>query len=418
VRRRLIVTTALIAFVALLVAGIPLGVVESRRARSDELTRLEREADGVAAAVDDQVEAGRLPSTAHIVDLIPPGRTVVVRHGNASVRAGATLTGAVLHADSGAARSTTRVTITASASEVRDRQRNVWLLVTGLVLAGTAAAAGLAVWQARRLTRPIERLVRTSDELGAGDFSARSGPLDVPELDRVGRSLDAAAAQIATLVGRQREFAANVSHQLRSPLTGLRLRLDALEAGGADATVREREITGAHEVADRLEATVTDLLTLARAGTAGAPQDVDLAELARDHAGRWEPTFARAGRTLVLDARMPVPARVTPGGVAQALDVLIENGLRHGAGRVTITAAADRVGALLAVSDEGPGIAEGDEEVVFDRDISRSGSTGLGLSLARALVEADGGRLLLASARPPRFEIRVPGRLPAPATPD
>jgi len=410
-RRRLIVTTALIAFVALLVAGIPLGVVESRRARSDELSRLEREADEIAAAVDDRVERGRMPVPAALAALVPAGRSIVIRHGNLSAQAGDRPTGAVLSARSGADQGTA-VTITASADEVDERQRDVWLLIAGLVLAGTTAAAGLAVLQARRLTRPIDRLVTTSDQLGSGDFSARSGPLDVPELDRVGRSLDDAAAQIATLVGRQREFAANVSHQLRSPLTGLRLRLEALQAHGADPEVRRHEVDAALDVADRLEQTVADLLAHARAGTAGPPTDADLAVLARQHTLRWEPAFARAGRQLRLDATGRVPVRVTPGGVAQALDVLVENGLRHGRGRVTVTATTDAAGAVLAVSDEGPGIAPQDEAVVFDRHVSRGGSTGLGLSLARALVEADGGRLLLADPRPPRFEIRLPLRVP------
>lgn len=406
-RRRLIVTTALIALAALMVAGIPLGIVETRRARSDELARLEREADEVAAALDDSIERGEVPTAAQLTKLVPPGRAVFIRHRGVRVRAGTVPPGPVLVGHSGANQGTA-VTIVISSDGVDDRQRDVWLLVAGLIIAGTAAAAGLAVLQARRLTRPIDRLVATSEQLGSGDFSARTGPLDVPELDRVGRSLDDAAAQIARLVGRQREFAANVSHQLRSPLTGLRLRLDELAAYGEDPETRTREVAAAQDVTDRLERTVTDLLTLARAGTAGTPAAVDLARLARQHATRWGPAFARAGRTLVLDANTPVPVRVTPGGVAQALDVLVENGLRHGRGRVTITAASDQEGAILAVGDEGPGIGPGDEELVFDRDVSRSGSTGLGLSLARALVEADGGRLLLARARPPRFEIRVP----------
>ncbi len=406
-RRRLIVTTALIALAALMVAGIPLGIVETRRARSDELARLEREADDVAATLDDRLEHGEVPSPAQLATLVPPGHAVFIRRGRVRVRAGAIPAGPVLVGRSGANQGTS-VTIVISSDGVDDRQRDVWLLIAGLIVAGTTAAAGLAVLQARRLTRPIDRLVATSEQLGAGDFSARTGPLSVPELDRVGRSLDDAAAQIARLMGRQREFAANVSHQLRSPLTGLRLRLDELAAYGEDPETRTREVAAAQDVTDRLERTVTDLLTLARAGTAGTPAAVDLARLAGQHARRWEPAFARAGRTLVLDAKAPVPVRVTPGGVAQALDVLVENGLRHGRGRVTITAAGDHEGAVLAVGDEGPGIAPADEELIFERDVSRSGSTGLGLSLARALVEADGGRLLLARASPPRFEIRVP----------
>ena len=408
-RRRLILTTALIAFVALLVAGVPLGIVESHRARSDEVSRLEREADEISAAVDDGVENGNPPSASRLAALVPPGHSAVVRSGGKSVRAGELAAGPSLSAHSGANQGT-QVIVSASATEVRNRQRDAWLLIAGLILAGTAAAAGLAILQARRLTRPIDRLVETSAQLGTGDFSARTGPLDVPELDRVGHSLDDSAARIATLVGRQREFAANVSHQLRSPLTGLQLRLDSLAAYGEDPETRVREVNAALDVTERLARTVTDLLTLAGEGSTGTPEDVDLAAMAAEHARRWEPQFHLAGRQILLDVRKPVEARVTPGGVAQALDVLVENGLRHGAGSVRISAGSDEGGAFLAVSDEGTGISAGDRQVIFDREVSRNGSTGLGLSLARALVEADGGRLLLAKPSPPRFEIRMPAR--------
>ena len=340
----------------------------------------------------------------------------MVTVGDRSVRVGALPSSPTLSAHSGANQGT-QVVVTASASEVRDRQRDAWLLIAGLVLTGTGAAAGLAVVQARRLTRPIDRLVETSAQLGSGDFSARTGPLDVPELDRVGQSLDDSAARIATLVGRQREFAANVSHQLRSPLTGLQLRLDVLATEGENPETRAREIEAAQEVTDRLGRTVNDLLTLARKGSAGTPENIDLAALASEHARRWEPQFHQVARQIRLDARNPVVARVTPGGVAQALDVLIENALRHGKGTVSITAGSDQVGAFLSVSDEGEGIDPEDRETIFEREASGTGSTGLGLSLARALVEADGGRLLLAGTRPPLFEIRMPAQ-PGPGSPD
>jgi signal transduction histidine kinase len=97
---------------------------------------------------------------------------------------------------------------------------------------------------------------------------------------------------------------------------------------------------------------------------------------------------------------------VSPGGVAQALDVLLENALTHGAGRALLSAKTIDGRSVLAVEDDGPGVAEG--LPIFDRAVSTAGSTGLGLPLARALVEADGGRLILARLRPARFEIVIP----------
>jgi signal transduction histidine kinase len=403
VRRRLILTTALIALAAVAVLGVPLGIVESARARSDAIARLEREADGIAAAADD--DAGPA-DRARLARWLRPGHAADVATGAAPLRIGTMPSGTVLSTISGAEQGV-RVTIYAPAAEVTRRRRQVWLLVAGLAVAGTAAAVALAALQARAFARPLQRLAATSDRLGAGDFSARAGRLELPEADRVAQALDGAATQIAQLVGRQREFAANVSHQLRTPLTAMRLRLDELTTLEDPLAARE-ELAAAQRVADRLERTVADLLALARAGDLGDPRDVDLARLARDHAGDWQAAYARAGRPLQLEARGPLPARVTPGGVAQALDVLLENALEHGAGRTRLVATAVAGRSVLAVEDEGDGVPEALERQIFDRHVSTAGSTGIGLSLARALVEADGGRLLLAQARPPRFEIVLP----------
>jgi signal transduction histidine kinase len=405
-RRQLIATTSLIALAAILVLGIPLGVVESARARSDALTRLEREADGIAAAIDDRAESRRPLDARSLGRLLRAGHAAVALAGGRTLRLGTMPAGPRLAERSGASQGV-RVTIFASAAEVTHRVRQVWLLIAGLALAGTAAAAGLAVLQARRFTRPLQRLAVTSARLGEGDFSARTGRLALPELDRVAAALDGAAARIAQLVGRQREFTANVSHQLRTPLTALRLRLDEL-ATLEDPEAAQAELEAAQRVADRLERTVTDLLALARAGDLGTPRDIDLAALAREHTASWRPVFARAGRELPLVADPSLPARVSPGGVAQALDVLLENALEHGAGTTRLSAHERDGRYRIAVEDEGPGVPPALEAAIFERHVSTAGSTGIGLSLARALVEADGGRLILAGPRPARFEIVIP----------
>jgi signal transduction histidine kinase len=399
-RRQLIATTALIALAAILVLGIPLGLVESARARSDAIGRLEREADGIATAAARGLDAQAL------LPYLRPGHAADVVERGSRLRIGRMPRGTRLATRSGATQGT-RVTVYASAAEVTRRRRQVWLLVGVLAVLGTAAAVGLATLQARRFIRPLERLASTSAQLGAGDFSARAGQMRLPELDRVARALDAAAVQIAQLVGRQREFAANVSHQLRTPLTAMILRLDELATLEDPAQARE-EIEATLRVADRLERTVTDLLALAKAGDIGEPRDVDLAELANRHGETWQPVYSGAGRPLRVDVERPLPARVSPGGVAQALDVLLENALIHGAGATRLRARAVDGRSVLSVQDEGDGVAEPLERAIFDRAVSTAGSTGLGLPLARALVEADGGRLVLARPRPARFEIVLP----------
>src|SRR4051794_8722987 len=363
-RRRLIATTALIALAAILVLGIPLGIVESARARTDALGRLEREADGIAAAVDDRAAAARGIDATMLSPWLRPGHAAVIVAGGRRIDVGRVPRGGVLSSRSGATQGV-RVTVFASAGEVTQRRRQVWLLVGGLAVVGTAAAAGLAVLQARRFTRPLGQLVATSARLGAGDFSARTGRLDLPELDHVAATLDAAAVQIAQLVGRQREFAANVSHQLRTPLTAMRLRLDSLAALDHPPAV-QAQLEAALRVADRLERTVADLLELARAGDIGRPRDVDLADLAREHATGWQPVYARAGRALSIRVDEPLPARVSPGGVAQALDVLLENAIAHGAGTTHLHARLVDGRRVLAVEDAGAGVAEGLEQSIFE----------------------------------------------------
>jgi signal transduction histidine kinase len=415
-RRQLIATTSLIALAAILVLGVPLGVVESARARSDALTRLEREADGIAAAIDDRAESRRSLDARSLASRLRPGHAAVAVMRGRSLRLGTMPAGARLAERSGASQGV-RVTVFASAAEVTRRERQVWLLIAGLALAGTADAAGLAVLQARRFIRPLQRLTVTSARLGDGDFSARTGRLALPELDRVAAALDGAAARIAQLVGRQREFTANVSHQLRTPLTAMRLRLDEL-ATLDDPEEARAELEATLRVADRLEQTVTDLLALARAGDLGTPRDLDLARLARERTTGWRPAFARAGRELRLAADASLPARVSPGGVAQALDVLLENALEHGDGTTWLSAREQDGRYRLAVADEGPGVPAALEAAIFERHVSTAGSTGIGLPLARALVEADGGRLILAGPRPARFEIVIPRpRAAAPAEP-
>lgn len=403
-RRRLILSTALIALAAVLVLGIPLAIVEARRAHTDATARLEREADAVAAAVDDRLE-GRLPIRASDLNhLVHPGHRVVIDDHGRQIVLGAIAPGATLSVGSGLAREA-HVIASAPKAEVSRRVRNIWLLVGGLGLGGTAAAVALAGLQARRLARPLERLAHASAELGTGDFSVRAGSFGVPEIDAVASALDASAARIAGLIGREREFSANVSHQLRTPLTGLRLRLEEL-ARISDPETVAREASAALAEADRLERTIAELSAAARSGRAGDPAVLDLDELVGRHRTGWQAEFAARRRTLrAKSAGTPIHVSGTPGSVGQALDVLIENGLRHGAGTVTVTVGVSRDQPCIRVEDEGAGIPEGADQRIFERGSSPAGGTGIGLPLARALVEADAGRLVLVRRQPAAFEI-------------
>jgi signal transduction histidine kinase len=295
-----------------------------------------------------------------------------------------------------------RVTVSEPGDLAEHRIHELWLVVAAAGAGGLMLAAGLSAWQARRLAGPLERLAEVSRRLGRGDLAARAGPQDVPEVDAVARALDQSAEEIARRTERERAFSANVAHQLRSPLTALDMRLEELAASGDPGVTREAR--AALDQTERLRRTTDDLLALARRGDAGLLAPIDVAALAADRVEAWS-AAAGPGRRL----RCAVPAGATAAmaaraAVEQALDVLLDNALRHGAGDVEVSAATRDGFVHLAVADAG---RMGDDSAAAAFAPQPDGH-GIGLPLARALLEAGGGRLTLAATAPTRFEIVLP----------
>jgi signal transduction histidine kinase len=412
VRRRLTRSSVLIALAAVLVLGVPLGAVEAARVQGDTTSRLEREADAVAGVVDDRLERGRPVTAAQLARLVRGGHRITVLTKAGAVTAGRRLDGDVVSARSGTSRAAT-VIAAAPRSEVRTRILRSWLLIAALALGGVGLAFALAAAQARRLSRPLEVVADGSARLGEGDFSVRVPDAGVAEIDAIAHALGRSAERIARLVGREREFSGNVSHQLRTPLTALRLRLEEAQRDADPAVVREEVAAAMHE-ADRLEATVSDLLAYARSESEGRRIAIDLAPLVARHVAAWAPVVAGAGRRLVLagpaaaPTAAPVLVGASRGTVGQVLDVLLDNALRHGAGTIRVRVAAEPGWAAVVVEDEGAGVAAADRERIFDRGATGGDEgTGIGLHLARALAVADGGTLRLTRQVPARLELRL-----------
>ena len=258
--------------------------------------------------------------------------------------------------------------------------------------------------QSQRRAEPLERLAGAAQTLGDGDFTVRAPLAGITEIDAAGAALTRTAERLGDLVGRERAFSADASHQLRTPLTGLRLRLEtALE--GEDL---RPAVEAALETADRLERTIDELIALARdSPTARTP--VDLPALLAESRASWQDELAAAGRTLRMSAAPDLPG--TPASAAatrQILDVLLANAVRHGAGTVTIAVRDADTALAVDVTDEGAGVLTPPDEL-FRRRAEGATGHGIGLALARALAEAEGGRLILArSGSAPVFTLLLP----------
>jgi signal transduction histidine kinase len=275
----------------------------------------------------------------------------------------------------------------------------------GVLAVGLSAA--MAWWLAARLAAPVNSLARLAVRLGDGDFSSRYATAGVAELDRAGDALNRTAGRLGDTLARERSFTADVSHQLNTPLTSLRLGLEsALLTAGDDAS---RTLEESLAEVERLQATVATLLAVARDVTpAGDPADV--AEVCESVVDRYRGPLADEGRPLRLEVEPGLPAARCPAEVLrEILSILLDNADHHGKGTVTVTARSAGRGVIVEVSDEGPGIT-GDPDAVFARRGATASGYGIGLSLARSLAEAHDARLELTRAAPrPTFTLALPG---------
>ncbi len=286
------------------------------------------------------------------------------------------------------------------------QQVQVTLVVVLLIVLSVATGTVVATLTARRLAEPLSDVADRAARLGAGDFRPSPTRHAIPELDRVSDVLDTSAAALAELVQRERTLVGDVSHQLRSRLTALQLRLDELSTH-PDPTART-EALAALDQAEKLTAVLDELLEAARAARAAGAEPLDLRAGLDPVAEEWRPALRAAGRTLRVRIPDGLLARVTPARIQEAVGALLDNAVRHGGGTVVLAARATEKSLVIEVTDAGEGVPEELVAHVFQRGVSVEGSTGIGLALARALVEADGGRLELSHTRPPTFTIFFP----------
>lgn len=296
------------------------------------------------------------------------------------------------------------VTVEESRSSVTREVGRTLLIIGGVALLAVIAAVLLAVRQANRLGSPLTDLAETAERLGSGDPRPRHKRYGVPELDRVADVLDSSAERIARMLTAERRLAADASHQLRTPLTALSMRLEEITVAEDLETVKEEASIALAQV-ERLTDVVERLLTNSRDPRTGSAVVFDLDEVVKQQLEEWRPAYRSVGRAIVCSGRQGMRAVGTPGAVAQVLAALIENSLMHGGGTVAVRTRVTGNQAVVEVTDEGPGVPADLGARIFERTISGRNSTGIGLAVARDLAEADGGRLELLQQYPPVFAL-------------
>ncbi|MFI2260843.1 ATP-binding protein [Streptomyces tubercidicus] len=403
-RRRLINSTLAVVLVVIAVFGVSLVIVETRTIEAGAQESVESEAVRLVGIVESRLGSGEKITPDILSEQITAKRYArITVPGKPPIEIGQRPSGDVIEnrvrGDRGES-----VTVQESRSMVSAEIGRTLLVILAVALLAIVAAVILAVRQGRRLTAPLTDLAETAERLGSGDPRPRHRRYGVQELDRVADVLDASAERIARMLTAERRLAADASHQLRTPLTALSMRLEEITLTDDPDTVKE-EATIALAQVERLTDVVQRLLTNSRDPRSGSAVAFDLDEVVKQQIEEWRPAYRSAGRAIVCSGKKGLRAVGTPGAVAQVLATLIENSLMHGDGTVALRTRVTGNQAVVEVTDAGPGVPVDLGARVFERTVSGRNSTGLGLAVARDLAEADGGRLELLQQQPPVFAL-------------
>lgn len=415
-RERLVAALVGLTIAMIAMYGVPRAYLLADLVTTQEGAKVSRSADLMAVVVAERVSSGSPVTPQFLEDLLTDGEGVeYAAPDDTLVSAGEPVTASaddIAHTrrvDGGG-----WVTMSRSAAFVSRQVSEALLPLVLIGLGLVVLAAGIGFVLARWIARPFGELAEAAEHLGQARFDVELPHYSIPEAEAIGAALRRASAQLDVLVEREREFAANVSHQLRTPVTALRLTLEDLSMWPETPPTVAGELADSISELDRLSTAITEILDLSRGRRLGDAVDVDLSELVAEAVDRWRPHFTAAGRELAHEPTDSVLAHVVRGPVAQVLDVLLENACAHGEGRVV--AGARDLGKYLhlGVVDEGERSVDDD---VFQRG-SGSGDSeghGLGLTIASQLAVSVGGYLTLADAPTTTFVLVLPAPVPVAA---
>lgn len=415
-RERLVAAFVGLAILVLVVFGVVRAYAIGNLVQEHEQRSVEQAVHLIVDVIDERESAGRPVTAGYLRGLVnPTERLQYTAPAGAEVDTAAGVD-AGAEVDAGDPATIRRseplgdgrsVTLSRSGDLVERRVADQLLpiVLLGIIMVAVAALLGYlaAVW----LSRPFQDLARLAGELGRGRFDLDIPSYSIPEAEAVGTAMRDSAARLDELVRREREFAANASHQLRTPITALRLELEDLSMWPATPSPVAAQLDRAVAEVDRLSSTVNDLLDLARGRRLGVLSDISLSGLVADTVERWRPLAVAAGRRIEYDERDEVVVRLAAGPITQILDVLIENAIKHGFGTVTVDIAEPDHYVRVSVRDEGRKTIVND---IFRRHVQSvtSSGEGIGLAVASEMAEALGGHLALDPGDQTTFGLMLP----------
>ncbi len=412
-RRRLLFSTLAVAVTAVLLFGVPLAFVLSRLQVTVAQDQVQRDATTLAKTLENRVRSGVPASLTDAQDVarsVPDRYVSITQNGGQSYHTGTPPPrGSAIIGR--AATKDFRVVV--EADRAVSNEGGKLALVISLAGLAVAVAVALAIIQARRLTRPLQELAEAAGRLGSGEAGPLGRRYGIPELDQVAEGLDGSAERISELLAAEREFAADASHQLRTPLTALSMRLEEILAAADQPEVVHEEGTAALLQAERLTDVVSQLLGRTHRSAGRRPAEVSIDDVVAQQVVEWDPAFRRRNRKLEVSGEKNLTAHVTPGTLSQLIATLLDNALVHGAGTVGIRTSLTPKSVVIEVRDSGRGVRADLVPRIFERNVSGTpGGTGLGLALARSIAAAEGGQVVLVRPRPAVFAIFLPQTLP------
>ncbi|UVY82409.1 ATP-binding protein [Brachybacterium sp. NBEC-018] len=291
-------------------------------------------------------------------------------------------------------------------SDVRAHTASAIVLLVVAGLAALSIGVSVALWQAQRISMPLSRLARRAEEMGSGRARGPWTDAGIVEVDEVAEELIRSGAQLTERLEAESRLASDASHQLRTPLTALSMRLDEILATSSEEWVREEARISLEQI-DRLTEVVHDLINAPRSSQRRTPGVVELRTVLTQQSEEWAPAYRRAGRELRIQVPRSAAVWGSTGPLTQVVATLIENALMHGGGRTSVKVRRNDHSTVVEVMDEGGGIDPALGHRIFERSVSGRSSkgTGVGLALARTLVEDDGGRLELLTESPATFGV-------------